>query len=352
FSLADLPGDRELFPERLETIASSTGLRPVAAFAVGRDRDAARAGRLTYERVAIPDGLVVEDVGDTDASDPAAWLATVSASPVKEKTFAESVAHVLDPAEGLPGYLDRVRAVSSRTAASLAGLTDGAVVDGSDWPAVPSAVIVDEVRDWWGGRRKGWAQWATAPYKAVGRGWRMLTQTSASRNADRLSDYKAREWAAVVDVVGELGRRLGTLEADLDESGLVGTTRAEQLEALRARHADSDPAGELSDLVAGELTRLKAEHPTQFAWLERVDTAVTIGRPAVSAGLFFTFGGADLVLSAATGSLAAAAADLATGGGAAGPPGAGAGGGGPAAPGGGAGGPRPGGAENPPPPGG
>lgn len=313
FSLADLPGERGLFAERLETIASATGLRPVAAFAVGRDREAAKAGTLSYQRVALPEGLAPsEPVGDAAAADPGEWLATVSATPVKERTLAESLRHVLDPSEGLPEYLDRLRSESRRTAEALGELTGAAVVGAGDWPGVPTGAVVAEVREWWGERRRGWARMATAPYQMLGQGLRMLTGTAA-KEGDRLGDYADREWAAIVEAVGTLSKKLATLEDELGEPVGADATRAEQLDALRKRHAESDPAGDLRDLVASELTRLKAEHPTRFAWLERADAAVTIGRPAVSAGLFFTFGGADLVLSAATQSLAAAAADIVTG---------------------------------------
>lgn len=293
FNQVDLQHDRDVWPEWLAVFCRETGVRPLAAFAVPYDRQAAQTRGLRFFSVG-PDGRAF----DPSPVDLRRELAELRYDELKTRTFGGALRQVLDPDSGLDRYLREVRAASGRFAAARRALTEAHRI-GAAWPALPASVLVEEIRRWWDERRGPWARKIHGFYRSLGQAVlqpvRRLTY-GASPPPEPPAAYAERERAVVVEGVGrlidELDRlaRVGNdvLKPRLERL-LGGAGRAEHLARILDGYRNLPPVDDdFRRQIGGELDELERRNPRATAALRSLDTAAAFARPVVSVSLAVT----------------------------------------------------------------
>ena len=361
FNQCDMSSDAEYWPRWLATFRESTGARPELAYAVPYDRRAAEELRLPFHAIIhespLPSGgqptknsplLLGEGSGvrasgdqkqngphpnplpkgegtDSVAADLRADLAALRFDEIKIRTFRGAVRRVLDPQSGLPAYLGSIRRAADnfRHAADALATTEMARVT---WPSLPTGVLVDEIRDWWDESRQPWSRRVHGFYRVLGRGttWPMRAawNTMAGPRADPAKTFQQREREAVVTAVEKLLDeldRLASVGNDVLRPRLMrllgGRARADVLQRVQAAH-DNLPAVDdhYRNFLKSELDAWRSANPRAVRFLQSLDHAAALARPALTVTLFFTglhFAG-DLAGQAAAQAAGATAGHLAT----------------------------------------
>ena len=134
-------------------------------------------------------------------------LAAIRFDAIKIRTFRGALRRVLDPGEGLPAYLNRIRATAAEFA-SAAKILSAQEMARVDWPMLPSGVLVEEIRNWWDSSRESWSRRIHGFYRTLGRGvtWpiRAAWSSMSGPNVDPLLHFQQQERAAIVAAVGKL----------------------------------------------------------------------------------------------------------------------------------------------------
>ena len=343
FNFCDLEADREYWPQWLARFSAETGAHPELVYVVPYDRAAADALRLPFYRVRGEGGA--ERRGDAEtrrrgdlefAASPRPPLpASCNAPPsaplppssptdlrnelaalhfdaIKIRTFRGALARVLDPAEGLPGYLDKIRAAAGQFAAADAALSATEMARVA-WPGLPTSVLVDEMQQWWDADRSPWSRRIHGFYRVVGRGiaWPVRTAWAAAAGPaeDPLAAFQRQEQAAVILAVEKLLDELTRLSQVGNEilqprlqRILGGQVRSELLLCIEAAHRSLPPVDEdYRASLRSELDGWKADYPRVARWLQTFDQALAVARPAITVTLFISGGvlAGDLVGQAA-----------------------------------------------------
>jgi hypothetical protein len=336
FNQCDLEADRKYWPQWLATFCDETGARPELTYVIPYDRRAAESLRLPFYLVA-QESQRPADAGSGNAPAPhVAYLpeprkaslrddlAALHFDAIKIRTFRGALRQVLDPQHGLPAYLQTIRAAAGDFSAAAAALsaTEMARVG---WPSLPTSLLVDEIRAWWDVNRQPWSKHIHGFYRAFGQGvtWpiRAAWNTMAGPAMDPLAAFQQREREAVVLAVEKL---LGELER-LAEVGndtlrprlaalLSGHSRATLLAQVQTAHENLPAVDEpYRTFLRSELDTWRASNPRAVRFLQSLDHAAALARPAISIGLFFTglhFAG-ELVGQAATQAATQAASNTA-----------------------------------------
>lgn len=303
FNQVDLAADREYWPLWLNTFAEETGARPELVYVVPYDRAATAALALPFYQVG-PEGRKAPREKSSLRDD----LAALHFDKIKIRTFRGALARLLDQDTGAPAYLERIRYRAGEFAAASQALA-AAEMARVPWPAVPPQLLVDEIREWWDARRSPWSRRVHGAYRALGRGvgWPMVAAWRAWNGppVDPLTTFRARERAAIVEAVEKLLdeldrlRRLGneTLRPRL-EALLSGDSRAELLSRIEAAHA-ALPAldDDYRATLRSELDRWGSDNPGAVSFLQSLDHATAIARPAITVVLLVTgtFVGSEVV---------------------------------------------------------
>ena len=303
FNQCDLNSDREYWPLWLSTFAEETGAKPEMAYVVPYDRQATGALRLPF--------YAVGPTGDTAPGAPSSLrddLAALHFDKIKLRAYRGAVARLLDRQSGAPAYLERIRLRAGEFAAASAALAAAELVR-VPWPVVPPQILVDEIRQWWDTHRKPWSRRVHGVYRAIGQGvsWPVVTAWRAVNGppGDPLAAFRAREREAIIEAVEKLLdeldrlRRLGneTLRPRL-EALLSGSSRANLLERIHAAHAQLPAiADDYRATLRTELDRWGAENPRAVSFLQSLDHAAAIARPAITVVLLVTgtFVGSEVV---------------------------------------------------------
>ncbi len=321
FNQCDLEADREFWPQWLATFCDQTGARPELSYVIPYDRRGAEQLQLPFYRLAetVPifvagghkNGTVPFDQANSDPSTLSPQLSAAAKASLREdlaglhfdaikiRTFRGALRRVLDPQRGLPAYLQAIRAAAAEFSAAAAALsaTEMARVG---WPALPAGLLVDEIRAWWDVGRQEWPRRIHGFYRVIGRGvtWPMRTawNTMAGPAADPLATFRHREREAVVlaveKLLDELGRlaKVGndTLRPRLKHL-LGGRARATLLARVQAAHESLPAVDEhYRDFLRTELDAWRASNPRAVRFLQSLDHAAALARPAITIGLFFT----------------------------------------------------------------
>ena len=218
---------------------------------------------------------------------------------VKLRTMRGSLNRLLDAEDGVGAYLREVEKNGGRFQAAAQVLSKDKLARLDHWPAMPNAMLIDEIRGWWRMQREGWSAKVHNFYNAVGSGvtWplRFARKKLQGEKPPAIDDYRRREWKSVLDTVEEVYERLtllsqsgnALLEARLDKL-LGGTTRSQLLKTLEEAHAKVDLADELHQLVTSEMESFRDESPKLYKLLKRIDKTAAAIRPATSVVLFLT----------------------------------------------------------------
>jgi hypothetical protein len=331
FNQCELAADRDYWPRWLATFCQQTGARPELTYVVPYDRQAAEALRLPFyalekdigspeaQRAAQSPGVALRKANPRDD------LAELRFDAIKIQTFRGALRQVLDPRHGLPAYLDSIRTAAGEfsAAASALSATEMARVG---WPSLPAGVLVDEIRRWWHQGRQPWSRRIHGFYRTVGRGatWpvRAAWNAFAGPPLDPIATLQGQERAAVVAAVEKLLDELerlaqvgnDTLRPRLRQL-LGGHARAMLLARVQAAHENLPAVDEhYRAFLRAELDGWRQSNPRAVRFLQSLDHAAAIARPAISIALFFTglHVAGDLAGQAAAQAAGATAGHLAT----------------------------------------
>ncbi|NNJ24214.1 GTPase [Alienimonas chondri] len=306
FNQVHLPGDEEYWPTWVGTFAERTGIEPDLLFLAPHDAAAAADLRLSFQERPWPpaddadpsrthaSGLGEERGGESLRT----ALSELHFDEVKLRTLSGAVDRLASPSDGVPAWLAEVRDAASRFAAAGEHLMGELTDSKAKWPPVPASVMVEEVRDWWRGRRTGMTKTVADAYGAVGgllaQPFRALNRQVRGPAQPPLENYAKDEFALFRRAVERLFTQLESLRetdpilAPRLAKVLGGSPRAELLERLRTDHAACDLHGELAELVQKEMDAMLVNNPRAGRWLRTLDAAAVMGRPALTVGLLGT----------------------------------------------------------------
>jgi hypothetical protein len=288
FNQVDLHGDRDWWPQWLETFCAETGTRPEAVYVVPRDPEAAAELRLPFFSVGR-DGRRPPDVAGSLRDD----LAGLHFDAVKVRALRGALAHVLDPRRGLPDYLRRVGEAADRYAAAHRALSTTEMARVA-WPSLPPGVLVDEIRAWWDLARSPWSRNIHSFYRTLGQGavwpFRKLWEVANPEPPDPLGSFRDREREAIVLAVEKMLDELDRLAQVGNDTlrprlrALLGGASRERVlaraeEAHRAMPAVDD---DYRAFLHAELNAWKTQSPGVVRFLRSLDHVVAITRPAIS----------------------------------------------------------------------
>jgi hypothetical protein len=327
FNQCELEADREYWPQWLATFCQHTGARPELVYVVPYDRQAADELRLTFYALDKVAGACASSAPDASLRKAKLRddLAELRFDAIKIQTFRGALGQVLDPRHGLPAYLESIRATAAdfSAAASALSATEMARVG---WPSLPAGVLVEEIRRWWDEGRQPWSRRIHGFYRTVGRGasWpvRAAWNALAGPPMDPIATFQQQERAAVVTAVEKLLDELerlaqvgnDTLRPRLRQL-LGGHARAMLLAHVQAAHENLPAVDEhYRAFLRRELDGWRQSNPRAVRFLQSLDHAAAVARPAISIVLFFTglHVAGDLAGQAAAQAAGATAGHLAT----------------------------------------
>jgi len=311
FNQVHLPDDEPYWPLWMKTFCEETGIDPQFLYLAPHDRQAAEENRLEFFERAWPvDATVAAESsrhGVVDGSVGAGQhagrrlredLSSLRFGEIKLQTLRSALGLILQ-ADGIPGYLARVRQRSDefRSASELLATHKLAEID--NWPMLRNGLIVEKIRSWWQGQREGWSAKVHNFYNGIGsgitRGLKLIDEQLRGPQTPPLEAYRAREWEAVLDAVDEVYSRLNwfkelgnpLLQPRLEEL-LGATTRQQLLDQIRTEYDAADLDAQLQNLVEAELSSFRDDSPEWYKSLRQLDAVAAAARPAVSIALFVT----------------------------------------------------------------
>jgi hypothetical protein len=310
FNLCDLEADREYWPQWLARFSAETGAAPELIYVVPYDRAAAGALRLPFYRLdaaARKFNRVTSDARDAVEQEPPSStdlrneLAALHFDAIKIRTFRGALDRVLDPGAGLPAYLNEVHAASAQFAAAASALSATEMARVA-WPNLPSSVLIDEMQQWWDAGRSDWSRRIHGFYRTVGRGvmrpvraaWTAVT----GPREDPLAAFQRQEEAALVAAVEKLLDELQRLSQVGNvilqprlQRILGGQARADLLARVEAAHRELPPVDEdYRAMLRTEFDAMRAAYPRTTRWLQTLDQALAVARPAITITLVVSGG--------------------------------------------------------------
>lgn len=299
FNQCQLPDDEEYWPLWLETFCRETGVRPEFVYVAPNDRRAAEQERLPfYERQPLAEESESAETAISTASrNLSDDLARLRFGEIKLRTLRGSLKLLIDAHAGVPGYLREVQARSAELRAAAEWLASESVVKIRDWPNVPNAILVAEIRKWWKSQQQGWSKTIHGFYNTVGQGvtWPIRYARERLRGpADPpMEDYRHSEWSAMLRTVEELYERLSLMSESGNEllrphfeKLLAGTPRGEFINRMRKLHAEVPLESELEDVVTTEMRAFQSNKPGVYAFYRRLNDFSAAARPMASVVLF------------------------------------------------------------------
>lgn len=298
FNQCQLPDDEDYWPLWLDTFCRETGVQPEIVYVAPNDRRAAERGELPFFERETEAGAMqaVSSPGDGPRN-LSEELSRLRFGEIKLRTLRGSLKLLTDDMAGVPGYLREVEARSADLRAAAAWLASESVVKIRDWPAVPTTVLVAEIRSWWKSQQQGWSKTIHGFYNAVGQGvawpFRIAREKLRGPAEPPMDDYRHREWTAMLRTVEEIYERL-TL---MSESGnallrphfeklLAGTPRVELINRMRTLHAAVPLQEELASVVTSEMRAFQNNRPGVYEFYRKLNDFSAAARPMASVVLF------------------------------------------------------------------
>jgi hypothetical protein len=294
FNQCLFPDDEAYWPRWLDTFSLETGVRAEAVYLAPTDRRAAEELRLEFlERNPRNHG------GDNLPHSLLTDLSRLRFGDVKVRTLRGALQHLVDEQRGVPAWLRELSraAADFHTAAEL--LTAHQLAEIDNWPLVPNALLIAEIRRWWQGQRSGWSAKVHGFYNVFGSGlsWPLRTARDKLRGkAPAPWDvYRQQEWSAILTAVERVFDKL-TFLAHLGndvlrprlEAVMSGTSRSQLLQSIHAAHAQVNLEQALEQLVSEGLAGFREESPRHYEFFRRLDLLAAAARPVTSVVLFVT----------------------------------------------------------------
>lgn len=286
FNMVEWPEDREHCPRWLETFRKGTGAAPAHVYAVPRDRAAARENRLEFHPLS------------PGSTEPRRDLAELRFAEIKVRSLRGALRRTLEPAAGLPAYLDMLKARAEENRKAREIIHDTVQIK-LEAPELPGHIVTGEIWRWLEPRR---TRFDRAVHRFYGKiGGAVMRLMPGRRDPEKEeADYVKAEQSLLTRALEEiyakleLVERAGTpvLRREL-EPVLSGPERQRAFEELQDRLAATPLLTEAyRRAIAGQLERFEGEHPRMMRAIEWGLVATAVIRPAISIGMF---GAADLV---------------------------------------------------------
>ncbi|MFM8290956.1 MAG: GTPase [Planctomycetia bacterium] len=286
FNMVAWPQQRERIAGWLATFTAETGVIPAAVYAAPHDFAAAEAGRIAFHPLPelTPDG---------GSAGPAERLAGCDFDRIKFDAMAGALGVVLDPREGLGGWLDAYEAAAGqwREARRLLEREGRVRVE---LPTAPREIVWNEIWTWLEPRRSGFDLAVSRVYRVAGRsvGWAARRLGLARSDAERREDFSAVELAALKQALADFVERLDdACRRDPRLAAMLGprlatADRAAWYADLERRHAALPMVSEdYRTFVRGELDRFARENPQLVGWILAGLNVGAVARPAITVGL-------------------------------------------------------------------
>jgi hypothetical protein len=294
FNFCDLTEDRDYWLPWLTTFCAETGARPELVYVVPYDREAARELRLPFYRFSGGSDKGTVPSGPANLRDE---LASLHFDAIKIRTFRGALARVLDPQRGAPAYLADIRAAAGQFASAVASMSATEMARVA-WPTLPAGVLVEEIRHWWDEGRSAWSREIHGAYRLLGRGvtwpFRAAWGSLAGPGDDPLAGFHRHEREAILLAVEKLLDELARLSQVGNEilrprleRLLGGHARATLLRGIEAAHGQLPAVDEdYRAFLRAELDAWKQDSPRAVRFLQTLDHAVAVARPAITISLF------------------------------------------------------------------
>jgi len=307
FNMVDWPRQRERLAGWLATFTAETGVAPAAVYAAPHDFAAAEGGRIAFH--ALPE--LSPDGRDTPLAER---LAGSDFDALKRQAMAGAMRVVLDPRQGVAGWLDAVAGRSAEWQRSLGVLeAEGRVR--VELPAAPREIVWQEIWDWLEPRRSSLDLAVSRVYRAAGSGvmrtarWLGLAKSAAEKR----EDFAAVELEALKTALTDFTQRLeDACRRDERLASLLGprlavADRTAWYADLARRHAALPlVSDDYRSFVRGELDRFAGENPGLVKFIVTGLNVGAVARPVVTLSLL----GAGAALVPAAGAGAGAAGGL------------------------------------------
>lgn len=290
FNQCQLPEDEAYWPLWLDTFCRETGVAPRLIYLAPNDRRAAEEGRLPFFEKS-------RHSPDRTPSRLAEDLSELKFAEIKLTTLTASLCQLMNAESGLPAFLREIEGRSAAFESAAKWLSSESVIKVRDWPSIPNALLVAEIRAWWRQRQHGMARRVHEFYDTVGRG--ILYPFQAARNRlqgtveSPMDAYRRGEWGAVLTVVEEVYERLTWLADSSDrllkpflDQMLAGRSRSQLLEELRSEHERVDFGRELSQAVDSEMRAFEVGSPELYRFVRQLKNVSAAVRPLTSVVLF------------------------------------------------------------------
>jgi len=243
----------------------------------------------------------VPNIPTPQPSNPRDDLASLHFDAIKILTFRGAMRRVLDPFDGAPAYLESIRR-SAQSFAAAAEALSAAELARVGWPALPTGLLVEEIRLWWDQSRPAWSRRIHGFYRTVGRGavWPIRTAWNffifSGKPVERLDVFHRQERAAIVLAVEKLLEELDRLSQVGNailrprlQKLLGGQVRADLLARVQQAHDQLPPVDrQFRETLWTELDAWRLSNPRAARVLQALDHAAALARPAITVGLFFT----------------------------------------------------------------
>lgn len=284
-NMVEWPEDREHCRGWLDTFRKGTGAEPLHAYAVPRDRAAARDNRLTFHPLS------------PRATDPRTDLAELQFAEIKIRSLRGSLRQALDPDEGIPAYLRDLERRADENRQARAVIHQKVQVR-IDLPRPPGHIVGDEIWRWLEPRRTWFDRKVHGAYGALGRTvakWLPGSVEPAEDEARFLAEERTQLNKALEAVYNDLEQvhRVGAAALRQELQPLIaGDQRRRAFEELQRRLAAAPLATESYRVaIARRLETFEDEHPRMMRAIEWGLVATALARPAVTIGMF---GAADM----------------------------------------------------------
>jgi hypothetical protein len=291
FNQCDLVEDRAYWPEWLKTFVDETGVKAESVYVLPYDRAAAAQLKLPFYSVGRDGQQPPQGPADLRAE-----LTSLHFDAIKIRTLRGALSGVLEPNTGAWSYLGRVRDASGgfAEAARSLGATEMARIR---WPTLPTALLMEEIRQWWDVNRSPWSRNVNKFYRTVGQGiaWpvRRLREAWQGPASDPLDVFHRQEREAILEGIQSLFAQLARLAQVGNETlrprlaALVAGGQRERLLAeIDEAHAKlPDMDEDYRAYVRAELDRWGALNPRKMAVGRAFDQVLAVARPAITVTL-------------------------------------------------------------------
>ncbi len=314
FNMVDLPDDLPEVALWTNQFREETGTEPIEVLIAPHDRSAVGSRNLKFhEFVNRP----ADEIGEKDeateteeqpASSPTLGsdvdlsdlLSRLHFETIKEQTLRGALRVICNKDTGMRAYLDAIRRESKTWGEARKTLERAEGIE-IDWPSLPTALLIDEIRGWWDEGRPNWSRNIHNTYRKIGngliwpfqKGWNYF---AGKPTVDPMSDFQKQESETVILVVEKAIERLQQLaktDNPVLRSSLLellsGEKRKQLLDHAKAARAALVPIDEdFREFLRNALQKFSEENPKAIKVIRSLDLAAAVARPAITVTLAAT----------------------------------------------------------------